>query len=464
MKLTFLGAASGEVTGSAYHLRTAEAEVMVDFGMFQGGRRADTANRTKALRDAPGLAAVLLTHAHLDHCGRLPLLARSGFKGPIFSTDATREIAGLILRDSAHVQEQDLVRTNRRRERAGEPALDVLYTAADVDSILRSFRAVDYGRVVPVAPGMQARFVDAGHLCGSACIELTVNEGGRTRRIIFSGDLGRANTPMLRDPVHFSGADVVVLESTYGDREHKPLAETVAEFESIVQQAVARRSKILIPTFAVGRAQLMLYLLAIMFRNHKVAPFPVYIDSPMAIEATNICARHVDLYDDEFQALQQQKPLAEDMRTVRAVATTEESRRLNDISGPCVILAGSGMCTAGRILHHLKQNLWRPGTSVIFVGFQGRGTLGRTLIEGATSVNILGEPIAVKAQIHTMGGFSAHAGQSELLEWFGSMAASRPRVIVTHGEERAREAFAGCIRERFGLASERPQVGDTVEL
>ena len=464
MKLTFLGAASGEVTGSAYHLRTAAADVMVDFGLFQGGRHAEVANRTKALRDAPGLAAVLLTHAHLDHCGRLPLLARAGFKGPVFCTDATREISGLILRDSAHVQEQDLVRINRRRERAGEASLEVLYTAADVDRILRNFRAIEYGQVVPVAPGMQARFVDAGHLCGSASIELTVNEEGRTRRIIFSGDLGRANTPMLRDPVHFSGADVVVTESTYGDREHKPLADTVAEFESIVQQAIARRSKILIPTFAVGRAQLMLYLLAIMFRNHMVEPFPIYIDSPMAIEATAICARHVDLYDDDFQALQRQKPLAEDMRTVRSVATTDDSRRLNDISGPCVILAGSGMCTAGRILHHLKQNLWREGTSVVFVGFQGRGTLGRMLVEGAKTVNILGEKIAVKARIHTLGGFSAHAGQSELLGWLGSMADSRPRVIVTHGEESARETLAGRIRERFGLASERPQVGDVLEL
>ena len=230
MKLAFLGAASGEVTGSAYHLRTADAEVMVDFGMFQGGRQADVANRAKALRNAPTLAAVLLTHAHLDHCGRLPLLARAGFKGPVFCTDATREITALILRDSAHVQEQDLQRTNRRRERAGEPLLDVLYTAADVDRIMRNFRVVEYGQTVPVAPGMQARFVDAGHLCGSACIEVAVTEGGRTRKLVFSGDLGRRNTPMLRDPVHFAGADAVVLESTYGDREHKPLAETVAEF------------------------------------------------------------------------------------------------------------------------------------------------------------------------------------------------------------------------------------------
>ena len=463
MKLAFLGAASGEVTGSAYHLRTATAEVMVDFGMFQGGRQADLANRTKALRNAPGLDAVLLTHAHLDHCGRLPLLARAGFRGPIFCTDATREIAGLILRDSAHVQEQDLERVNRRRQRAGEPPLDVLYTAADVDRIMQNFRVLDYGQTAPVGPGLQARFVDAGHLCGSASIELAVKEDGRTRTLVFSGDLGRRNTPMLRDPVRFSQADVVMLESTYGDREHKPLTETVAEFESIVQQAVARRSKILVPTFAVGRAQLMLYLLAIMFRNRTVEPFPVYIDSPMAIEATRICARHVDLYDDEFQALQRQKPLAEDMATVRPVPTAEESRRLNQISGPCLILAGAGMCTAGRILHHLKQNLWRESTSVIFVGFQGRGTLGRALVEGAKSVKIMGERIAVKARIHTLGGFSAHAGQGELLDWFGSMAASRPRVIVTHGEETAREALAGLIRTRFGLASESPMVGDVLE-
>jgi len=464
MDIGFLGAASGEVTGSAYHLRTATGEVMVDFGMFQGGRRADTANRTKALRNAADLDAVLLTHAHLDHCGRLPLLARAGYRGSVFCTDATREIAGLILRDSAHVQEQDLARTNRRRERAGEPLLEPLYTAADVDRIVAQFRPVDYGRRIPVAPGIEARFVDAGHLCGSACIELTVKEGRRTRTVVFSGDLGRQNAPMLRDPERFAAADIVVMESTYGDREHKPLAATVAEFESIVSAAVARRSKILVPTFAVGRAQLMLYLLAIMFRNRMVPPFPVYIDSPMAIEATRICERHLDLYDEEFQALQRQKPLIEDLRTVRAVATPDQSRQLNDCAGPCLILAGSGMCTAGRILHHLKQNLWREGTSVIFVGFQGQGTLGRQLVEGAKTVKIFGERIAVKAHIATLGGFSAHAGQAELLDWFAPMASSRPTVIVTHGEESARQALAGCIRERFGLASRIPAVGDVLTL
>jgi metallo-beta-lactamase family protein len=231
-----------------------------------------------------------------------------------------------------------------------------------------------------------------------------------------------------------------------------------------MREAVARRSKVLVPTFAVGRAQLILYLLAIMFRHRVVPPFPVYIDSPMAVEATRICERHVDLFDEEFQALQRQRPLREDLATVRAVATPDESKRLNDCSGPCLILAGSGMCTAGRILHHLKQNLWRDGASVIFVGFQGQGTLGRQLVDGARYVKLFGERVAVRARIHTLGGFSAHAGQAELLDWFGQMAPSRPRVIVTHGEEAARNALAAKLRERFGLASEIPSVGDELQL
>jgi len=464
MKLALLGAASGEVTGSAYHLTTDAAQIMVDFGMFQGGRKADVANRTKALRRAADLDAVLVTHAHLDHTGRLPLLARSGFRGPVLCTDATRETTGLILRDSAHVQAQDLERANRKRERAGLAPMEPLYVAADVDRIMGHFRPVDYGTTVTVAPGIEARFVDAGHLCGSACIQLLIKEGSKTRSIVFSGDLGRKGTPLLRDPDGFTSADAVLLESTYGDREHKGLDATAAEFEGIVREAVARSSKILVPTFAVGRAQLILYLLALMFRHRVVPPFPIYIDSPMAIEATRICERHVDLFDEDFQALQREKPIREDLATVRAIATGDESRRLNQVSGPCLILAGSGMCTAGRILHHLKQNLWREGTSVIFVGFQGQGTLGRQLIDGARAVKLFGETVAVRARIHTLGGFSAHAGQSELLEWFGRVAPNRPRVILTHGEERARTALATCIRERFGLPSEAPGVGDVLTL
>jgi len=464
MKIGFLGATSGEVTGSAYHVCTDRAEVMIDFGLFQGGRRADAANRVKALRRAADLDAVLLTHGHLDHCGRLPLLAKAGYRGPVLCTEATREIAALILRDSAHVQEQDLNRTNRRRERAGQEPLEPLYTAADVEAILTQFRAVPYGERLTVAPGIEARFVDAGHLIGSASIELLVHESGRRRQVVFSGDLGRSNAPLMRDPEVFRKADVVVMESTYGDREHKPLDGTVAEFEAIVADAVARHSKILVPTFAVGRAQLMLYLLALMFRNRVVPTFPVFIDSPMAIEATRICERHLDLYDEEFQALQRQKPLAEDMRSVQATATPEQSKRLNDLDGPCLILAGSGMCTAGRILHHLKQNLWREGTSVIFVGFQGQGTLGRQLVEGAKTVKIFGEKIAVRARIYTLGGFSAHAGQSELLDWLGTMAASRPKLVITHGEEKARTALAAKAMERFGLEGIIPEAGQVLDL
>jgi metallo-beta-lactamase family protein len=463
LKITFHGAA-GCVTGSAYHLQTRRASVLVDFGLFHGFGDTDELNRMPDALKGTKPDAVLLTHAHLDHCGRLPLLAAAGYNGPILSTEATIPLAGLILRDSAHLQALDAERENRKRARNGKEPVRPLYTADDVERVLQQFKPVPYDQPVAVAPGVQARWVEAGHMLGSASIQLCVEEDGQTRTVVFSGDLGPKGAPILKDSVGFHRADVLVMESTYGDRDHKPLPETVAEFEEIVKAAVARRGKILVPVFAVGRTQLLLYLLALMFRHGTVPKFPIFLDSPMAVEATRIYAEHVNLFDEEFQALRRERPFQADLDTLKATPTAEDSKALNDLPGPCLIMAGSGMCTGGRILHHLRHNLGRPDVSVIIVGYQTEGSLGRRLVDGAKEVSLFGEKISVKAAIHTLGGFSAHAGQSELLRWLAPMAGARPRLFLTHGEARGREPLAELIREKFSLAPGLPMLGDTVEL
>lgn len=463
IRITFHGAA-GDVTGSAYHIQTNQANLLLDFGMFQGGKKLEARNRMpRALRPRQ-LDAVLVTHGHLDHVGRLPLLGRHNYAGPVYCTPATAEIMGLILRDSAKVQAQDIERTNRKRERAGEKPLQPLYGAQDVEQLMPLVKHVPYDEPVPVAPGIRAKFVEAGHILGSTSIQLFIKDGGETKHIVFSGDLGPIGAPILKDPEGFHRAHAVILESTYGNRNHRPLDQTVEEFEALVREAVERKGKILVPTFAVGRAQLLLYLIAVMVREGQVPKFPVYLDSPMAIEATRIYMRHAELFDEDFQALRRERPLAEDLSMLQATQTADESKAINDCECPCMVLAGAGMCHAGRILHHLKANLWKPETVVAIVGYQADGTLGRLLVEGRKQVKIFGERIAVKATIKTMGGFSAHAGQTELLNWFEPLADKRPRVILTHGEDKGRDALAKLIQERHGLPSEKPMMGETLEL
>jgi metallo-beta-lactamase family protein len=464
MKITIHGAGGGEVTGSAYLVQTRKANVLVDYGLFQGARKVENYNRLPKAGAFKNLNAVVLTHAHLDHTGRLPLLSRLGYNGPIHATPATIDFTELILKDSAHLQKSDVERQNRKRARMGQELLEPLYEQEDVERLSPLFKTLRYDHPTTVAPDISVRAVEAGHMLGSTSLEFTITEDGKKKVVVFSGDIGPRGAPLHRDPVPFKHADVVFMESTYGDRDHKSLKQTAVETREIIKKAVAAGSKILVPVFAVGRTQLLLYLLAGAFNRGTLKPFPIYIDSPMAIKATKLYGKHTELYDEEALAMHKSGELREHLETAKFCPTADDSRALNDEKGPCLIMAGAGMCNGGRILHHLRHNLSRPGTTVLFVGYQGHGSLGRMLVDGAKSVSIFGEKIPVRASVHTFGGLSGHAGQSDLLHWFDSMASSRPRVILVHGEDRGRKPLGKIIKERYKLPVEYPALREVIEV
>lgn len=464
MKITVHGAGGGEVTGSAYVVQTSEANVLVDFGLFQGARKLENHNQIPRKGAFDKLNAVILTHAHLDHTGRLPLLVRAGYAGPIYATPATIDIAELILKDSAYLQNADVERQNRRRQRLEQPPIKPLYDQQDVDQLRPLYQPLSYNQSTTLAPGISVRAVEAGHMLGSVSLEMSVEEGGKKRIVVFSGDLGPRGAPLHRDPVPFERADFVFMESTYGDHDHPSLQETAVEAREAVKEAIGAGGKVLVPVFAVGRTQLLLYLLAGAFQRGTLSPFPVFIDSPMAIEATRIYQKHTELFDEEALAMQESGELRTNLETAQFCPTAEDSRALNSLKGPCLIMAGAGMCTGGRILHHFKYNLARPGTTVLFVGYQGQGSLGRMIVDGKKSVSIHGEKIPVRASVHTFGGLSGHAGQSDLLRWLASFAASRPRVFLTHGEDRGRQPLGKIIEDRFKLRVDYPKLRETIEL
>lgn len=464
MNITLLGAAGGEVTGSAYVLRTSRANVMFDCGLFQGAHKLENYNRLPKRGALTDLDAVVLTHAHLDHTGRLPLLTRFGYQGPIYATPATIDLTDLILRDAAHLQSEDVRRQNRRRAEQGKQPLQPLYTESEVKALRPLFRKMKYNHPTEVAPGVSVRAVEAGHVLGSASLEVTVEEGGQKKVIVFSGDIGPRGAPLHRDPTPFKHADVVFMEATYGDRDHRSLHETAVEAREAVAAAVEQGGRVLVPVFAIGRSQLLLLLLAGAFKRKTLEPFPIFLDSPMAIEATALYKKHSDLFDDEAIEMMRSGDLAKNLRTLKACPKASDSKRIAGLPGPYMVMAGAGMCTGGRILHHMANHLGDPSTLLLMVGYQSRGSIGRAIVDGAKSVRIMGRSVTVRAKTHTFGGLSGHAGQSDLLAWIGSLAPSRPRVILTHGEDMQRNTLADLIDKRFGLKAECPDYLETIQI
>jgi metallo-beta-lactamase family protein len=448
MKISFHGAAQ-DVTGSCHLVECAGTRILIDCGLYQGSRELEEDNADPFGFDPKKIDYLLLTHAHLDHCGRIPLLVKRGFRGRIITTAASRELARLVMLDSAGLQEEEARYRNRRARRHGKNSerIEPLYTTLDALNSLDFFDQVaSYNQPLQLASGIEATFIDAGHILGSASIVLHLRENGRQRKVIFSGDLGLDDRPILRDPATPPSVDVVIMETTYGDRQHKQLQPSIEEFyEAII--GTLDRGNIIIPTFALERAQeLLFYLHAGKEQGLLPDSLQVFLDSPMAISATQIFERHPECYDQETSALfgSGQDPFS--FKGVHFTRETAESMAINRITSGAVILAGSGMCTGGRVRHHLKHNIGRKNCSVVFVGFAARGTLARQIVDGAKIVKIFGEEYPVGARIFTIGGFSAHAGQTELLKWHRQTGSPEVTFLV-HGEEEGMEEFARLLKD-----------------
>lgn len=463
MHLTFCGAA-GEVTGSSYLFEVGSARFLVDCGMFQGGRELAALNSRPWPFAPRDLDFVVLTHAHIDHSGLLPRLARDGYSGPVYATPATRDLVGVMLPDSAHLQLAEAERA-KRRPRPGRAPFEALYGMDDVERLLALVRPVPYDVERTLAPGVRLRFRDAGHILGSAIVELWLEHSGRTTKVVVSGDLGQPGRPILRDPTPIPDADVLLCESTYGNRDHKPLGPTLDELVEVVNRTLLeKKGNVLVPAFAVGRTQELLYWFERLSADGRLGPLEVFVDSPMATQVTEITARHFELFDEETARLVRDGRRHGARVTVRHTRSVDESMALNRVSGGAIVLAASGMCDGGRIRHHLRHHLPSPRTTVLIVGYQAQGTLGRRLVDGARTVTIMGDEVAVRAEIATLGGFSAHADQSALLAWLGHCTKPPRATWLVHGEADVAATFADAIRRELGWTARVPRIGERVAL
>ena len=444
-EVQFFGA-TGEVTGSLYVIRAGSHTVLLECGLVQGGSEDEERNREDFPVPVDEIDAVILSHAHIDHSGRVPRLVKEGYGGRILVHEATLALCAIMLPDAGYLNEKDAERENRHRGRRGQSLVQPLYTLEEARQCLDQFDGFPYGEVIDVVPGLTLMFHDAGHILGSTIVELRYTEDGVTRTLVFSGDLGYRDSPLLDDPVRLEHADAVMLESTYGDRLHRPFADTIDELTDVFEQARAAQGNILIPAFTVGRTQDLLFLMAENHERWRLDKWHIFVDSPMAIEATGVYARYRDLYGEDLFGRGTSVP---ELPRLHMTKTAAESMQINNIEAGAIVIAGSGMCSGGRILHHLKHNIWRPECHVIIVGFQAYGTLGRRLVDGAETIKLWGDEYAVRASIHTIGGLSAHGDQDDLVAWYGAFA-NRPPVYLVHGESRAQEVLARRLRQELG--------------
>ncbi len=465
IKLTFLGAARN-VTGSCYLLETKGHRILVDCGLYQ---ERDFKHRNwEPFHVAPNsIDTVLITHAHLDHCGLLPKLAHDGFKGKILGSAATLDIAEIVLLDSARIQEEDVAhkkKRHQRQKRKGPYPLVPLYTVQDAENVVRYFESVPYKQVVPLGQGVEVFFYDSGHIFGSTMIRIKVTQGSASRTILFSGDLGRNQVPILRDPAHLTQADYVVVESTYGNRIHAPTEDIPTALAKVINDTVKLGGNIVIPSFTIERTQELLYYLGGLLAERKIPRLKVFVDSPMAIRVTEIFKKYPELFDQETRELLHNGRHPCDFPGLHLARSVAESKAINAVKEPIIIIAGSGMCTGGRIKHHLLTNISRPDSTILFVGYQAMGTLGRIILDGAPKIRIFGEMCAVKAKIARINGFSAHADRDELCAWLSTLQQPPRRVFITHGEPQAAEALAQAINQRFQWSTLVPAYLQTSQL
>lgn len=468
MQISFLGAAR-TVTGSCFLVTTNKYKFLVDCGMFQGQNKEVMLNVDDFPFAPNTVDFMFLTHAHIDHSGRIPKLYNDGFTGKIYTTKATADLCSIMLPDSGHIQETEIEWINRKRVRAGKHEIPPLYTAEIALNCLKLFEPMPYDEVIQINDDVKVRFRDAGHMLGSAVIEIWVNENGKETKAVFTGDLGNSGTPILRDPEWVGSADILVTESTYGDRNHRDREDRFEKFVDIVNETLDKGGRVVIPSFAVGRTQEIVYGLnqnqnRFKEKYERILQTPVYVDSPLAISATEIYKNNPQCYDEEARRyiLENKNPV--DFPTLKLTRTVDESKAINENSDPAIIISASGMCEAGRIRHHLKHHLWEENSTILFVGHQAQGTLGRRLVDGEKQVRIFGEDITVKARIEYIEGFSGHADQKTLLNWLGNFEKKPQTVFVVHGDPEAQDAYASLITDTYGIRTIIPERGDVFEI
>jgi len=462
MELQFFGAAK-EVTGSCHSLTTKETKLLVDCGMFQGSKEMERLNYENFSFDPASYPIILLTHAHLDHCGRIPKLVKFGFKGKIYATNATKELARVVMLDAAKIAAEDTEHENKRRAKQGLPARKPIYNQIDVKNALKLFVTVKFEEEVKISKDILTKYYDSGHILGSACIQLKVTEGKKTNTIVFSGDVGQADAVLVKNFTPIEKGDYVLIESTYGDRLHPPIEERQKQLIRIINESYKKGGKLLIPAFAVERTQEMLYYIGQFMRKGLIPKMDVYLDSPMAIRATEVFSKYPEYYNKDVQASIKERKDPFDFPELIKTQDAQKSKLINSVTKPCIVIAGNGMCTAGRIKHHIRNNISDPKTTLLFIGYQVEGTLGYWIKKGEKKIKLLGIEVPVRAKIEVIDGFSAHADANGLMSWLSSYNPKPKKVFIIHGDENSSKAFKEKI-DQLGFTSYIPSIGDKIEL